>query len=160
MQRDADIQAMLDERNRTMAEFTPDHRPIKMYAIFDKSLEMSPSKLSAQTGHAFCLALKEARKKDPDIEDRYMGTGNGTKVLMYAKNESGLIRAFKEAKAAGFPCALIIDRGHVLLPHFDGNAIITAVGIGPVYEDEARAITKRYTLDRTPFATAEPAIAV
>lgn len=150
LERDADIQALLDERLRTMMEFTSDHRPINMYAIFRKDLEMGPGKLAAQTGHAFCMALKAAREKDSDIEDRYMGTGNGTKLVMYGKNEAAIVRAYKEALAAGLPCALVIDRGHKLAPHFDGKPIITAVGIGPVYADIVRPITKRYTLVQDP----------
>ncbi len=145
---DADIQALLDERARTMLDFTSDHRPLNMYAIYRADLEMPPGKLAAQCGHAFQLALEQARLKDPGIEARYKGTGNGTKITMYAKNLGQLLRAYRDAQAAGLPCALIIDRGHVLPPHFDGQPIITALGIGPAYRDECEHFTKRYTLVR------------
>jgi PTH2 family peptidyl-tRNA hydrolase len=148
MKRSALVQAMLDERNRTLKEFTPDHRPLVMYAIYRKDLEMLPEKLSSQTGHAYCMSMKVAKEMDPTLEERYMGTGNGTKVVMYGKNEAAIERAYLEAKAAGIPCALIIDRGTVSPPHFDGSAIVTAVGIGPVYADVAKDITKRYSMTR------------
>lgn len=155
MNRPAHIQAMLDERARTMADFTPDHRPLKIYAIYGAHLEMPAEKMAAQTGHAYLNAWDKANAERPDIAAQYKGTGNGTKVLMYAKTEHQLIRAYDDAVAAGIPCDLIIDRGHKLPPHFDGSPIITAVGFGPVFEDEVRHITKRYTMVRSvPAATA------
>jgi PTH2 family peptidyl-tRNA hydrolase len=152
---DADIQAMLDERARTMAEFTPDHRPLLLYAIYRADLEMPPGKLSAQCGHAFQDARDAAILERPDVAAQYKGTGHGTKVCMYAKNQHQLLRAYRDAKALGLPCALVIDRGHKLPPHFDGNPIITAVGIGPVYQDEVKDITKRYTLAPMKVETTE-----
>lgn len=144
-QLDPDIQTMLDERKRTMALFTEDHRPLKMYAIYNAELEMKPGKLASQCGHAFVNAHDKAKIERPGITSEYKGTGNGTKIIMYAKNQHQLIRAYKDAVAAGLPCDLIIDRGHVELPHFTGEPIITAVGIGPVYMEEVKDITKRYT---------------
>lgn len=143
-----DIQALLDERARTMAEFSADHRPLNMYAIYRADLDMPPGKLAAQCGHAYVNAHDEAKALRPDITAGYKGTGNGTKICMYAKNLGQLLRGYREAQAAGLPCSLIIDRGHVLPPHFDGQPIITALGIGPVYRDEAVHITKRFTLVR------------
>lgn len=145
-QLDPDIQAMLDERARTMAEFTSDHRPLNLYAILRADLDMPPGKMSAQCGHAFQNALEAGHAQRPLISAQYKGTGNGTKIAMYAKNLGQLIRAYRDAQAAGLPCRLIIDRGHILAPHFDGKPIITALGIGPAYRDEALSITKRYTL--------------
>lgn len=143
---DPDIQAMLDDRLRTMAEFAPGHRPLNMYAVYRADLGMPPGKLSAQCGHAFVNAKDLAQDMRPDITAQYKGTGNGTKICMYAKNLQALIRGYREAQAAGIPCALIIDRGHVLAPHFTGKPIITAIGIGPAYRDEVSGITKRFTL--------------
>lgn len=145
-QLDVDIQAMLDERARTMLDFTEDHRPLNMYAIYRADLEMPAPKLSAQTGHAFINAWDKAKIERPEIASQYKGTGNGTKILMYAKNLNQLIRAYRECQEAKIPCDLIIDRGHIMLPHFDGKPIITALGIGPAYRDEIAHITKRYTM--------------
>jgi len=144
----SDIQAMLDERARTMLDFSPDHRPLNLYAIYRADLDMPPGKIAAQCGHAYLNAYDEGLRLRPDITAGYKGTGNGTKLCMYAKNLGQLLRAYKEAQAAGLPCSLIIDRGHVLPPNFDGQPIITALGLGPVFRDEAEHITKRYTLVR------------
>lgn len=143
---DPDIQAMLDERARTMTLFTEEHRPMNMYAIYDASLEMPPGKLASQCGHAFVNAYEKALQDVPARIPEYKGTGNGTKIVMYAKNRHQLIRAYRELIAAGVPCDLTIDRGDVLPPHFDGSPIITAIGFGPVYADEVKDITKRYSL--------------
>lgn len=143
---DPDIQEMLDERARTMAAFTSDHRSINLYAIYLSELEMSPRKLASQCGHAYLNAWDESRRMRHDIAEQYKGTGNGTKICMYSKSLSQLIRGYREAIAAGIPCSLIIDRGHIDLPHFTGAPIITALGIGPAYADEVRHITKRYTM--------------
>lgn len=143
---DDDIRAMLDERARTMVQFTTDHRPLNMYAIYRADLQMHPGKLSSQCGHAYVNSLDEARLMRPEITSGYKGTGNGTKICMYAKNLGQLIRGYREAMAANIPCSLIIDRGHVLAPHFDGKPIITALGIGPAFRDEVEHITKRFTL--------------
>jgi len=140
------VDSMLAERLRTMAAFTPDHRPLNMYAIYRADLEMPPGKLSAQTGHAFTLAYEAAQAKYPALCAQYKGTGNGTKIAMYAKNLGQLLRAYREMLELSIPCALIIDRGHVLAPNFDGKPIITALGIGPTYRDAIEKTLKRYTL--------------
>jgi PTH2 family peptidyl-tRNA hydrolase len=146
---------MLDERKRTMAEFTPDHRPLCIVAIYRADLEMDDEKLAAQTGHAYVDALDEGRLLRPELAAQYKGTGHGTKLCMYAKNERQLERAYFDALAAGLPAVLVIDRCHILPPHFDGNPVVTAVGIGPVYKDEVKSITKRYSMRRRPVGHAE-----
>lgn len=143
---DADIQAMLQERQETMKQFTTDYRPLNMYAIFRDDLNMSMGKMAAQAGHAYSMCYERALQERPDITANYKGTGNGTKIAMYAKNLGQIIRAYRDCKEANIPCELIIDRGHISLPHFDGNPIITALGIGPAYKDEIGHITKRYTM--------------
>ena len=149
MSLDPDIQALLDERKRTMAHFTNDHRPLNLYAIYRADLEMAPGKLAAQCGHAYLNAWDKAKEQRPAIASHYKGTGNGTKICMYAKNLGQLLRAYRDATAAGLPCDLIIDRGHIIAgTPFTGEPIITALGIGPAYADELAHITKRYTLTK------------
>jgi peptidyl-tRNA hydrolase, PTH2 family len=140
------IQAMLDERERTMATFTDDYRPLNMYAIYRTDLYMDSHKLGAQLGHAYVNAWDNAKVLRPELASQYKGTGNGTKIVMYGKNVRSLIVAYDECKSLGIPCDLIIDRGHIYLPHFDGRPIITALGIGPAYQDEVAHITKKFTM--------------
>ena len=89
---DHDILQLLGERKRTMAEFHTDYRPLNMYVICRADLEMSPGKLAAQCGHAFASAFEEAVQKRPVITSKYKGTGEGTKIVMYAKSLETLVR--------------------------------------------------------------------
>jgi PTH2 family peptidyl-tRNA hydrolase len=145
-QLDSDIQELLNERERTMAFFHSDYKPLNMYAIFRADLEMSPGKLAAQAGHAFDMTHDKAKIQRPEITSQYKGSGNGTKICMYAKNLNQLIRAYRDCQSLNIPCELIIDRGHILLPHFNGKPIITGLGIGPAFKEEMTTITKRYTM--------------
>jgi len=115
-----------------------------LYAIIRADLEMLAGKLSAQSGHAYTDCLFNALDTTPDLANQYRRDGfGGSKVTLKAKNLASLMRAKAEAEALGFTTALITDRDHVLLPHFDGSPVITALGIGPVLKSQARAVTKR-----------------
>lgn len=124
-----------------------------MYAIIRTDLEMLTGKLLSQSGHAFTDSLKAAQSKNPETFEKYRSwcntTGDafngGAKVNMKAKNSSQLIKAYNLARKAGIPCAIIVDRGHIHPPHFKGQLIITALGIGPCTQEEAQHITKRFT---------------
>lgn len=70
----------------------------------------------------------------------------GTNVVLKSKNLNQLERAYREAKAAGIPCVLIEDEGHVMPPFFDGSPIITALGIGPATREQVQHITKKFNL--------------
>jgi peptidyl-tRNA hydrolase len=129
-----------------MQQFTDDYRPLYMYAFFRQDLQMTPGKMAAQAGHAFEMTHEKAKILRPDVTAQYKGTGNGTKICMHAKNMQQLQRIYQDCLIANIPCHLVVDRGHVQLPYFDGNPIYTCIGVGPVYKDEIEHITKRYSL--------------
>lgn len=137
---EAEIAAKLAERELTMLDH---HRPMVIYAVVRRDLEMQAGKLSSQAGHAYCEAIEHTA---PELLAEYKGTGHGTKLTLEAKNEGQLKRVYREAKLGGFPCYLVFDRSHVLLPHFTGKPILTGVSIGPVYKSEVEFITKRLKL--------------
>lgn len=117
------------------------------YSIIDGSLDMhlDPGKCSAQTGHSFVDSFYQATLIRPEIAEAYRdGTQGGSKVTLQAKNAQQLIKAFIHARKLGLPCALIVDQHHILLPHFTGKPIITALGIGPCTKAECREITKKF----------------
>lgn len=115
-----------------------------MFAIVRRDLEMPPGKLAAQAGHAFTDSICKA---DPEVVKNYrIDSLGGSKVVLSAKNEHALIRAYNDALEAGLPCSIVVDRNHILPPHFDGSPVITALGIGPCKHSEAKPITKRYQL--------------
>lgn len=107
---------------------------------------MEAGKLSAQSGHAYTDVLELARETDLERVKRYrnLNTG-GSKVTLKARNESQLINALNAARAAGIPATPVVDANHII-PNtpFDGQPIITAIGIGPCTQSEVRHITKRF----------------
>lgn len=116
-----------------------------MFAIVRNDLQMPAGKLSAQAGHAYTDALCHAMATDPSIVENYRNPNKGgSKVTLKAKNLNKLIAAYNQALADGLPCAIIVDQQHILPPHFDGNPIITAVGIGPCTKSQCEHITKKF----------------
>lgn len=107
---------------------------------------MPPGKLASQAGHAFLDSFLDCLHQNPERAAMYRGDAHGTKVALHAKTLDHLLRAHRLACEAGLPCALITDSGHVLPPHFTGEPIITALGIGPALREEARRITGRFAL--------------
>ena len=106
---------------------------------------MPAGKMSSQAGHAYTDTLWNAFDQDPDLALRYRRDGaGGSKVTLKAKNEAAILRAMRECEEAGIPHALIIDRDHILPPHFDGQPRVTSLGLGPCTKAECRQITKRF----------------
>ena len=119
---------------------------LRMYAILRGDLQMTPGKSSSQLGHAFKLLTKNIIEDDPQTASEYFSDGVGTNVCLKAKNLNSIERAYQEAISAGLPCDLIIDQGHIMPPHFTGEPIITALGIGPCRRSDIEHITKRFSL--------------
>lgn len=119
-----------------------------MYAIVRANLKMSPGKMAAQTGHAFLDTFDLCRKEYPDRASLYTSDGHGTKVVLSVPDQFTLDLLYERAKSEGLPCSLIVDSGHVMLPHFDGSPVVTALGIGPVYRHEIHHITGSLELVR------------
>lgn len=105
---------------------------------------MPSGKLAAQAGHAYTDSMMVALETKPELIANYRNESKGgSKVTLKIKNQNQLLRAYNEALLAGIPCSIVVDREHVLPPHFDGSPIITAVGIGPCTQAQAKHITKR-----------------
>lgn len=121
-----------------------------MYSIIRADLDMPEGKLLSQSGHSYTDALKSSEKTHPEQYKKYRSwsDGNshngGAKIAMKSRNESQLIIAFNLARKAGLPCSIVVEKGHILPPNFDGNPIITALGIGPCTQEDAKHITKRF----------------
>lgn len=107
---------------------------------------MSPGKLAAQAGHAFCETLIKCQLDDPDRYAQYRSDGPGTKVVLVATS----LDHFKYLKHRTARRKLIhytmVDSGHIWLPHFDGGPVETALGIGPCYSHEIDRITGKLDL--------------
>lgn len=122
-----------------------DSEHLYIYAIVPSSLEMPAGKACPQTGHAYLDSYVQALTTHPEAAARYRNFAEGgSKVALKAKNQQQMIRAYGQARAAGLPCALVVDRTHIMPPHFDGSPIVTAVGIGPCTKAQCRDITKKF----------------
>ena len=119
-----------------------DPDPYRLYAIVRGDLNMTPGKLSAQTGHAYLDAFLKAEEMRPETIPLYK-INHGIKVTLRAKNLSQLERAYKAAKEAGIPCVMITDLGYTV---FEGKPTITCMGLGPAKEGEIKHFTKRFQL--------------
>ncbi len=119
---------------------------MRLYAVIREDLNMSPGKLSAQAGHAFLDSYLETEKINPKRAEEYRNDGHGTKVTLVAPTQDAILLANDLCDYEGIPHRLIIDSGHIMPPHFDGNPIITALGIGPCRKDEVQKVTKHFKL--------------
>lgn len=112
---------------------------LRLYAIVCSDLDMSRGKLAAQAGHAFLGAGLECQKSDPQRMKQYLEDFPGTKIVLDASLPD-ILDIWNKAQKKGIPCSLTIDSGHVMLPHFTGKPIITALGLGPLTKKEAEFI--------------------
>ncbi|MEG0868995.1 MAG: aminoacyl-tRNA hydrolase, partial [Hafnia sp.] len=84
---------------------------IYQYAIIRGDLDMPVGKLGAQAGHAYGDSFRNAEQIAPEMAASYRDkTRGGSKVLLEAKNQTQLIKAFAKARQLGLPCALIVDQ--------------------------------------------------
>jgi PTH2 family peptidyl-tRNA hydrolase len=105
---------------------------------------MDVGKSASQAGHAYLGAFINS---DPSIQAEYHSDfpqSPGTKVCLRAKNLDHILRAETEAKTAGLSTFLVTDSG---CPNFfNGEPIVTALGIGPATKEQTKQITKRFQL--------------
>lgn len=111
---------------------------------------MPPGKLASQAAHASRLSLlRYLRSLGTNsmmaMMDEFISSNLcGSAIVLRAKNLSQMLKAKEEAEAKGLPCALFSDSGHILLPHFTGEPIITALSIGPALREDIHPITKKF----------------
>lgn len=108
---------------------------------------MKPGKLASQACHAAKNCVLLASRRDPALLRVYQGPDEiGTQIILKGKNEGALRRAYEAAQEAGLITNLVIDKNHIIPgTAFDGSPIVTALGIGPCTQEQAHAITKRFS---------------
>src|SRR6185369_11144474 len=115
-----------------------------MYAVLRTDLQMTAGKAASQAGHAFLEAYQSATAQ----AQRAYNDDGGTKIVLTVPDERELCDLFYKAKMARLPCSMVVEQDHVMPPHFNGQPIVTAVGIGPMERSAARALTKGLPLLR------------
>lgn len=103
---------------------------------------MSPGKAASQAGHAFKLATYQILKTHPEQFEKYLDNSIGTNVCLVAKNLDQILKLQRECQDLGLNSVLIEDEGHIHPPHFDGSPIITALGIGPIFDIRPPSLKK------------------
>ena len=109
-------------------------------------LEMPPGKLAAQAGHAFLDCWMQALKQTPERARLYHTEGHGSKIVLTCPTVRELAAVQATALSLGYPTVQVIDANHVLLPHFTGAPVVTAIGIGPITKAEASFMRHLHTV--------------
>lgn len=135
--------------NMSAEEFEEQSNKLRIYSIVRGDLDMTTGKLASQACHAAKNCAIIAQQSNPELLQAYQGLDFiGTQIILKAKNEEAILKAYDQAVEAGLICSLIVDEHHVMLPHFTGAPIITALGIGPCTKEQAHHITKRFEMVR------------
>lgn len=109
-------------------------------------IHMPPGKLAAQTAHTCVQSMLKYLEKNPHMIHVFSRLStSGSRITLKGKL-SQILKARDEADRLGLPYALFQDSGHILMPDFNGDPIITGLGIGPAHKDEMRSITKKFQL--------------
>ncbi|HEY0481060.1 MAG TPA: aminoacyl-tRNA hydrolase [Kofleriaceae bacterium] len=122
-------------------------RTAKQVIVMRKDLGMRKGKMIAQGAHASLKVLLDAGAPDPHgtaftipLEPAlaaWLG-GRFTKVCVSVDSEAALEAIVERARAAGLPCALIIDAGTT---EFHGVPTRTCCAVGPAWADAVDAVT-------------------
>ena len=122
-------------------------RTAKQVIVMRKDLGMRKGKMIAQGAHASLKVLLDAGELDDarttftlalsPAAATWLG-GRFTKVCVSVDSEAALDAIIEKARAAGLPCALIVDAGHT---EFHGVPTKTCCAVGPAWADEVDAIT-------------------
>lgn len=120
-------------------------RAPKQVIVMRKDLNMRKGKMIAQGAHASMKVLLDAGvRTDAALTIPLDGAlaawlgGRFTKVCVAVDSADALAAVVDRARAAGLPCALIVDAGQT---EFHGVPTPTCCAVGPAWADEVDAIT-------------------
>jgi PTH2 family peptidyl-tRNA hydrolase len=121
-------------------------RSAKQVIVMRKDLNMRKGKMIAQGAHASLKVLVDAGGIESPERFAFAMTpamaawlgGRFAKVAVSVDSEAALDDVVARARAAGLPCALIVDAGKT---EFHGVPTKTCCAVGPGWTDEIDAIT-------------------
>lgn len=120
-------------------------RTPKQVIVMRKDLNMRKGKMIAQGAHASLKVLLDAASRSGDTVTLSLDEatvawvgGRFTKVCVSVDSADALAAVVERARAAGVPCALIVDAGAT---EFHGVATPTCCAVGPAWSDDVDAIT-------------------
>lgn len=123
---------------------------VKQVIIIRKDLHMRAGKMAAQVAHAAMGWLTRrmqvetfgdgsALSGEVSYAELLWTTGSHRKVVCYVLDEQTLIDLSAKAEEAGLLWNLVIDEGRT---EFHGQHTITALAIGPDYDEKIDPVTK------------------
>ncbi len=120
-------------------------RTPKQVIVMRKDLNMRKGKMIAQGAHAAMKVLLDAATRTDDALTIPLAgalaawlTESFKKVCVSVDSQAALEAVVASARAAGVPCALIVDAGQT---EFHGVPTPTCCAVGPAWSDEVDAIT-------------------
>jgi peptidyl-tRNA hydrolase, PTH2 family len=119
----------------------------KQVIVMRKDLGMRKGKMIAQGAHASLKVLVDAG--EPDVRGTVFAIpldpalsvwlgGRFTKVCVSVDSEAALDAIVERARAAGVPCALVVDAG---VTEFHGVPTKTCCAVGPAWSEAVDEIT-------------------
>jgi peptidyl-tRNA hydrolase, PTH2 family len=118
----------------------------KQVIVMRKDLGMRKGKMIAQGAHASLKVLVDRAALGADAlaipldapTREWLVSGRFTKVCVSVDSEAELDAIVSRSRAAGVPCALIVDSGRT---EFHGVPTKTCCAVGPAWADAVDAIT-------------------
>ena len=117
----------------------------KQVIVMRKDLGMRKGKMIAQGAHASLKVLLDAAAQDGprltiplDEAAAAWVAGRFTKVCVSVDSAAALAAVVDRARAAGLPCALIVDAGQT---EFHGVPTPTCCAVGPAWSEQVDAVT-------------------
>lgn len=121
------------------------NRDIKMVIVINRDIKMGRGKIGAQVGHVCVLATLSLQKKNPELLDLWLDSGQ-KKVILEIKDvecaESALLHIYNNAKSKGMIAEYIRDAG---LTQIEKNSL-TAIAIGADYSKNFIGLTDHLKL--------------
>lgn len=110
---------------------------IKQVIIIRMDIEMGKGKLAAQAAHASLASYFDAEKRDKEITQEWLDSGE-KKIVLKVSNDEALMKLYEAFRFKKIPCALVSDRGLTQVP----PGTKTALGIGPWHSKDIDLLTK------------------
>ena len=132
-----------------MTDGTSDAQPrrAKQVIVMRKDLNMRKGKMIAQGAHASLKVFLD-RRAATAADDAFTFSltapmrewlgGRFAKICVYVTSEAELHGVVERARAAGLPCALVVDAGHT---EFHGVPTPTCCAVGPAWVEDVDAVT-------------------
>ena len=109
---------------------------VKLVLIVNTELKMGKGKIAAQVGHAAVSSTLKCGKKEPELLDSWLASGQ-KKICVKGLDANHLLALEKSAKSKGILSTKIHDAGHTQIP----SGSLTVLALGPDTDSSLSSIT-------------------